>query len=341
MRSNPPTWPKSPAYSMLRLRRTFRTGLREQWTLVGSRDALTLTCQTVHEDGSVDVRSATHATLTAVFDGEPTLLQVGVGAVHEYVLDDSLLPAEFVAHLAAAEAEAEEAAGWPASLAEPWAERCEWLADLLPELEWVHRWAMVNGQPVSTVRTAAGLLSVLVAESEEDLVGVRTLAESVWFSEGGGAPVSWDGRNKLILLRPGWAYERQSGDEGNQGRIIPFPSDPPEVGEEVASWTSRIGAQVAAALALEPFDPQGEVTGEQRQDWAETVAAVTLSFTTDLGEQEITTLRRRLQGDELYRRVADGLSHPGSPAGQRLYAALTGSLGGATGPLMWGYWDES
>jgi hypothetical protein len=187
---------------------------------------------------------------------------------------------------------------------------------------------------------------VLADEDDEDLVPIRQLARSAWHSESGGAPISWSGGHKLSVLAPGLGYSSPYGDSLEvEDLICPFlelPEDPAHLGENVADWVMGTESAVAAAMALEPLDPDSELSKEERKSWEGYLEEVTVDFKVDLPEDATLSLRENLvRRSDLYCRTRDGLRNPRSDDGLALYSALEVAVAdGVIGGLTSGDWED-
>src|SRR5262249_15783196 len=149
------------------------------------------------------------------------------GTISRYNLSPSAMePALFVSLLRIShEGGAEVAADWPEKIAREWADSDSYLSGWAIEVSWIHRWAQVNDIRISAVNTTGDgdpvLAAVLVDEYEEELHTYRDIVWSRWFSESGGAPISWDGGYKFSMLSPKLGYIQPLGDD-ELGSINPF-----------------------------------------------------------------------------------------------------------------------
>lgn len=83
----------------------------------------------------------------------------------------------------------------------------------------------------------------------------ETLIEGSWFSDLGGAPVSWAGGNRIADLGDGTWILMQWGDDGDSVEIIPAPAGGEAAAEIIAQYFSD-RYERAAALEFEEFDPE-------------------------------------------------------------------------------------
>jgi hypothetical protein len=346
-------WPSVPKKTILTLKRHRNTGEPEQWTVSGDGDSLT-----VHnfrlDNGNPwqHIQAATGFTdLAEALDCIPELRTLSRGTISEYtVVTAAMEPPVLVGLLEDPDAgDAESAGEWPDEVAREWAESDTSLQDWQLGLDWVPRWAKVNDLRVSVINTGTAdspfLQPVLVDEDEEQLVPTREIARSIWHSESGGAPTSWTGGNTLSLLAPGQGYNCPWADSAETGTdVYPFPhlpEIPEELGEALADWAIETDSDVAAALALEPLDPNGVIENAERRAWEKRLAEVTVSFKIDVNADARQALRESLtRMSELYRRTQDGLASPRSREGQALAAALDNALDdGVVGRLTSGQWE--
>ena len=58
------------------------------------------------------------------------------------------------------------------------------------------------------------IVPTMVDLDADEFEGAREVAEYTWFSEAGGAPISWDGGNSLSVVDESLVWTRQWGDQG-------------------------------------------------------------------------------------------------------------------------------
>jgi hypothetical protein len=345
-------WPPLQPHAILAARRRLLSGEREQWTV--SRDArgLTVRCLRLHPGG---LRHETEEVidtqgLADALPRFPELRTLTRGTITGYQLEeDELEPPVLASMLAVDMAGGPEAAeDWPDGVGEEWGQSdAGLLGGLVGGLEWFPRWARINGIRVSAVEitTPHGdvMQPVLADEDEEELVWIREIARSIWHSESDGAPIIWTGGHTLSLLAPGIGYSQPYEDSWETVRsgceLLWLPDDPSKLGMVLVDWVSGTESDVAAALALEPLDVDGELSDAERQTWDDRLGAVTVKFEMDVSEQARRSLRESLaERSELYRRTRADLMHPRSQDGQALAAALDTALddGAVDGLLMFG-----
>lgn len=185
----------------------------------------------------------------------------------------------------------------------------------------------VDGQPVVAVRTSHGWQWLTVGEDEIEnggLVG-ETLVEYRWFSESGGAPVSWDGGGSIGVVAPKLAVMRQWGDLGDSREFVSWPASARGRAGVVARWITESDLETVAALVLEPWPDD-----EQWLVWYD----VSISLDLGLDVETRKALRRHLARNSDYATARDAIRHPDSKAGRELAAALEqASATGFTGNL--------
>lgn len=92
--------------------------------------------------------------------------------------------------------------------------------------------------------------------------------------------------------------------------------------EIIASWIAGIGAVRAAALELEPLDPDHHLSDTQRSEWERTIAHHFDTIDFHLDSETLQEVRKRLRGLPEYTPVAAGLRKPQTRDGVLLLEAL-------------------
>ena len=223
--------------------------------------------------------------------------------------------------------------GWPDDVVERWTE----YEDYLPlEAPTVEVWAKINGAtlllyvPEGQTRPHA----VLYDWDEGQFLGLEVLAESTWFSESGGAPISWDGGARIARLYPGMLISQTWGDLDTGYESIPAVG-PIEIGCAVADFIVGSDQQFMAAWQLEGLNASTLSKGDAAR-WAELVNGLELSLDIDLEPfEELVACRERLQQDSAYARVAAALQDPNSDTGRALRDRLESvAESGVIGAIM-------
>ncbi len=345
-------WSGGPEATILSLQRRRSTGEPELWTVSHEDDDLTVRHFWLNNgDSWRRTETGTGFTdLAEVLKRIPELRTLSRGTISEYTVDAAALePPVLVSTLEAAGMGGAEVAGdWPDEVAREWAESDSTIGAWTSALDWVARWARVNDLRVSVINVGSPddpvLRPVLIDEDAEQLVPIRQIARSIWHSESPGAPISWTGGNTLSLLAPGLGYNlpfEDSAEEWDGAYPFPdLPETPAELGKTLASWVIDTHSEVAAALALEPLDPDSAIERAEHRAWGRRLGEVTISFKINVNADAQLSLRKNLARlSELYRRTQDGLARPRSRNGQALAAALDDALDdGVVGRLTSGQW---
>lgn len=231
--------------------------------------------------------------------------------------------------------QAEGGDGWPEEVASRWSEYEDYLAVDVPHLK---AWAQINGATVLLVTPAgaADKVPVLYDVDEGDFIGLPTLVEISWFSDGGGAPISWDGGSRLSRLCSSLLVDTAWGDT-RQGTGLIEVTGPWEIGQAAANFILEDAQQFAAAWTLEPFDPDGRLAPQEATKWKRLREQIEVEVWIDLEpNEELPACREQLLHDRAYGWVAGALRDPTSESGQQLLerieeAAATGVIGGLMG----------
>jgi hypothetical protein len=177
----------------------------------------------------------------------------------------------------------------------------------------IRRYARVNGQRVQFVE--AGAAPVAIVASDDDLIGGTEIAELVW--NNGGDP----GIGHLYSVRSGVAVGLERGDAITQIRGFRYRAEPRDEAQLLVTWlhfADGFGTGGgAAAVALEPLDPKGTLTPEQRAEWDDALAEqrdgwdYTFRVSFDVPDAVKDEIRAILGAeDDEYVRVRDALANP-------------------------------
>jgi hypothetical protein len=281
--------------------------------------------------------TVTGDSLADIVARSPTLHMLRRGQLSEFVLAQPSLEDVELAWLLRV-----DPAGGPEN-GEDWDERDidGWLEidDRLEDRSY-GRWAVVGDKLITAVRGGRAGRTCSVTMWDEDVpVLLRPVAESTWFSESGGAPISWDGANEIGWLAPGILAEKQSGDMGYEFKI--HERTRRELSTLVAEWTDRIDGGVVAALAYEPFDPRQVLREDERLAFRSCLEHLTFSYSLNMTDEDVGRTRAALRRHcHKYRLTRDALIHPRSRHGQDLRRAVrAAATSGFTGDLVNGHWD--
>jgi len=225
---------------------------------------------------------------------------------------------------------------------EDWVKDDELVGEVV-ELDVRPRWVALNGLRVLAFPVREGELApLLFRSSAEEFVPLRTVAESSWFSESGGAPISWDGGSELALLTDDVLMERTWGDIDPGLEVFPVDAtDVDSLAEAVASWTINHDFEAAAALALEDLDKAGILNEASRKRWEDLLDSIQMGYCVE--DESVTSRVRQLltQRSPLYAKTATALHHPTRLRGRQLLAALEDVHGeGVLGSVTSGVWAE-
>lgn len=201
------------------------------------------------------------------------------------------------------------------------------------------RWATVNDKRVIAL-VDGGVPGTVALWDEDAQAAVGTsVAYFSWWSDGGGAPISWDGGSEVSDLGSGWLQYRRWGDLGNEVSVTPGNVTPQDVAAQVLHLVAHEEATVAAALALEPLDPDGTLTAEALATWRNLIEELSMELTLSTDRQVNDLLRASLEGDPLFRACRQALAEPNGVLGQQLEAALEETTeSGLIGELLSGNW---
>ena len=215
---------------------------------------------------------------------------------------------------------------WDEQIAEDWIADDEFADAYFEDLSLIPRWVSVNGLRLVCLSVEGGPTRlaepVLVDFSEQEFVPRRELVTHGWFSESGGAPISWDGGNSLSELSQHFLLMRQWGDYGNEARCVLIPSTTSALVELIARWAMGVQADVAWALATTQLDPQASLSADDRELWEARVDAPELSLSLDLSVELREAVTKQLRGTDRFARIAEGLTDPHGEEGQRLAEAF-------------------
>ena len=190
-------WPPAPNGTVLSLKRTLRSGARQRWTISerGGRlrlhqhsASLTGTWRTLlDEDAGTDIPAAIAATRA--------LRTVRRGAINEYTLNQG--PPEWGGLLSLLRVSAaggdEDSKGWPEGVADNWADGDDYVREIIGPVPVVNRWCTIQGIRIVALQLGRKIVPMLVDLNADELEGAQEVAKYTWFSESGGAPISWDG----------------------------------------------------------------------------------------------------------------------------------------------------
>ena len=342
-------WPPTPNKTIFSLKRTLRSGRRHRWTISDEGGRLCLRQQSASragawrkvrdEDAGTDVAAA----ITAI----STLCTVRRGVINEYTLNQ-YSPASMLLELLRVSATGgdEGGEGWTDGVADEWSDSDSSIEEVVSSLPHVSRWCTIDGARLVALRMGRQTHPLLVEPDDVDLpieevLGACEIVHSTWFSESGGAPISWDGGNSLSVVGP-LLWARQWGDQGEESAFSLLPQSPRSLAGVIADWAVSIAVEVPTAFALLPFDPNGTLSAADAERWDERFEGVAASISFDLDADALAHLGRSLsRKSPICRRVKKAFLHPHGEDGKALATALDGVLeDGVLGQLLWGNWEE-
>jgi hypothetical protein len=218
-----------------------------------------------------------------------------------------------------------------------WSEDDEFIDDMAGNVAFVHRWATFNDIRLTGLRLDRVVDVVAVDLQEEQFVTLDVLAEGSWFSESGGAPISWDGGSRLARVSPRLAMTHTWGDQDPGTSIHHLARNQAKLVALVADWVLGQDFESAVAMSLEPFDPRATLPSSERAEWDELLEGLTTSAWTELSSEASKQLGRRLKRlGTNYRAVASALASPRGRLGRGLKAALIdANESGVMGAVLW------
>ena len=343
-------WLDDPDGTVLSLRRHTADGQRTQWIVAKSGDRYA-----VWDDAGSGAwqLGGTHADPAAAIAAVPALAQVHKGEASFYTLDDRLLDLHnFVALLDCCPADGtDDESEWPDQFAGEWKVIDGEIDDsggrgfaAIVRLVTVERTSEPSNSYERTVvvfwAERGGRHTPLLAANER-LIERKEIASYHWAVDNTGAPISWAGSVVLVSVADGVAASIPRGDEiemGRESELVDYPpdDDPDGQAEALTKWIADVEATFSAAVWLEPLDPYGEMTDEERADWEAALGNIDASFSlAEAGRGLRRSLRRHLAGDGFYCSVRAALADPDGEEGRALKDSLDG---GDYGTVVRGSW---
>lgn len=193
------------------------------------------------------------------------------------------------------------------------------------------RYGRVNGDRIQFAEATDG--SRVAFLSFEDQAFGSVLAQFDWGSESG--MTSGAGSWTLTQSTPTAAVTIASGDcveQGGGAHGFRCSTGPRGVARLIHDWITYIddfsfGVFGAAAIELEPLDPDGELSTDQRDEWRAYLTGLSSGYNDTLYMRFMTdspttlALRETLRSNDTYRTIADALTKP--VAGDWLRVALS------------------
>jgi hypothetical protein len=331
-------WFDIPGGAVLSLQRHARSGEREQWAVIPDGDGnriqgnggLTILEANFAAGDWEQIPSRPFASIADVLTAFPPLRTLHKGAVYRYDLGEwaGIDERDLATQLDLCP---QEGSDDPEDWSKAELEACEW-EDLAvwkqaAELPFVRRLASIGELDVSAIDGDATCVPVLA--DEDGLVALESLARTATDAHPGRSMVGWSGGCELVLLAPGVACNVPWGDEVDSGGsgffLVSFPEQgaSEKVAAALADWITTVSFGFWAALVLEPLDPHGTLTDEQRQAWEDFEdGMLTVSPRLDVPEGIEPLLRAELsRRSESYRRTAEARAEPNGHVAQVLLAS--------------------
>jgi hypothetical protein len=330
-------WLETPDGALFSLRREVKEGAREQWAVV-AREGGVEVLRADGADGAWQPGGERFADLCAVLEGLPELRTLHKDVINDFTLDAKagLSEDEFLAMIDLRPEEGSDDPGeWePGVLSEyDWDFDAEWAAQC-DALTVVRMAGLRRGAAIAGIEWAGEIVPVLVYEDVPYDAVVRATAF------GDSFPASNGGRG-LTLLGSGLALSVPLGDEkefNDTYSVVELPESGPELGWALAGWIVDIEFVTWAALLLEPLDPDGKLSADERAEWEELVKPPfgNLLYPSLEAGDWVADLRAGLTDvSGLYERVKDALADPKGADGQSFRKVLED---GNVPDLLYGMW---
>jgi hypothetical protein len=337
-------WPAASPWTVLSVKRWHASGMRERWMGVQMDGQLRLDHWQRQPNGSGWVQSDPRwfeDALTA-FRQLPELRTLHASAMNEYVvIDPGPTPVQLLEAMEVApDGQETDPDSWDDELLDRWTDDEDLTREILSDNDGTPLRTTINGQQVATLRIEETSNLVLVDLDDEQITPLAELASFSWYSESGGAPISWNGGDSVVLIHPRLLQIRSWGDIERPTQLLPMPDTATELAALLAQWITEVDAEVPAAIALEPLDPDLVLDGQQRAAWRDRMECVTADLTLDVEPDVIQALQEHLTREaSLYTAVRLALRDPLSPQGKRFAAALDDAAeDGVIGGVLYGGW---
>jgi len=336
-------WLDDPDGTVLSLRRHTVSGQRSQWVVAKSGDGYAVW----NDAGSGTWQlGAAHADPAALLAAVPALTQVHKSEASFYTLDDRLLDLhDFAALLDCCPTDGtDDESEWFDQFADEWEVIDGEIDDsggrgfaTILRLVTIERTSELSNsyERIAVVFWAehGGRHTPLLAANER-LITRKKIASYHWAVDNTGAPISSAGSVVLVSVADAVAASIPGGDEiemGRESELVDYPSDddPDGQAEALVKWIEDVEATFSAAVRLEPLDPYGEMTDEERADWEAALDNIDASFSlANAGRDLHRSLRRHLADNGLYCSVRAALADPDGEEGRALRDSLdTGDYG--------------
>ncbi|MCW2599595.1 MAG: hypothetical protein JWM02_1424 [Frankiales bacterium] len=220
-----------------------------------------------------------------------------------------------------------------------WLDEDELLDDLLPDSAADRRWASWNGFRLTGLRLGSRrrVVALRLDLNEREVSGVKEIARGHWFSEGGGAPISWDGGSSVSLVARDLTLYRCWGDQEAE-TAVQRVANTSDIERVLAAWVVSESYSIIRALNVGTLDPNGTLTLSDRAKWMALLTDISASCVLAVEESTAAAIHRRLRRTSTaYRDTLHGLDRPRSAEGRALRHALEDcSESGVLGVLLSG-----
>lgn len=325
-------------------------GDREIWEITESSDSLVATSWRRSASSNSWDRSEHHLTSHSLLDAiveVPELHQISGVVVTRILTSSDAITEEGVLATLKIVGQEVEPDDWPESVSENWLDLDDYLIQI-DGLLWHYVWTSLDSHPVLGVSLEnegiADPIPALIDFDENPPIRAHIIGEYSWFSESGGAPISWDGGSQISRLRGSLGFEGQFGDEGNDWKAIVLPEEESEMAELLRGWIEECEAEVTAAISFEKLDPHETLSDSAREEWTDLIEAFVRSARVwlDVAPGTFDLLRATLTENERYSRTCEALRNPGDTLGSRLHKALSDfAEDGVLGPVELEDWNDS
>lgn len=203
--------------------------------------------------------------------------------------------------------------------------RCEfpdpdtWEPYEFSDLPYEPRYVLIEGanEPVWVWLTPTNTGHAPIFVKDECPVITSELAEHSWFSDGGGAPVSWNGEAKLYQLPGGLFFHLTTGDVQEDAVVAKADTSEAAILDQLVEFCCVDGRLIDAAFALESTDDD---------QVAQMVTDLQQYSGIDFQIDEAMTIQLRkllFEASDGYRAVKEFLENPRLEKHQMLFQALS------------------
>ena len=328
-----PDWLEAPVQAVVSLRRQFRGKAREQWAIVQRASGLGV------EHGDPERREWQQTDAGPFSSVADALVATpAMGRLHRDVINDftvspgaaldehsfaallDLCPDEGTSDPGSWDEADVAVSDWPGLGSQRWP----------GELPLLVRLASVNGYAIAGILHDGSCFAVLA--DEDEIYPLQAVATATTHAYPGISMVGWDGGCELRLVAPGlacnwlWGDEIDSGENGYYAISFPGSSGPDVIAAIVADWLTIISFDFWAALVLEPLDPDGTLTDQERERWEDSLPVV-LYPRLEVPPEARDLIREALtQRSESYKYAREARANPRGHAAQAMLRSIQPDL---------------